>query len=83
MTVISSELKAVIDVVMRAGLYKLKGKEKKKKNIKANQNTYDQSFETDGNIAFPILELCIMNTSSDAFSPRSFSICESVAVTKE
>lgn len=71
-TVISSELKAVMYPVMRAGLCKKKRqREKKKLEMKANQNTYDQSFETDGNIAFPILELCIMNTSSDAFSPHS------------
>ena len=32
---------------------------------------HDPSLETDGNITFPILELCIMNTSSDAFSLHS------------
>lgn len=68
--VISSELKAVIYLVMRAGLCKKK-KQREKEEMKANQNTYDRSFETDENIAFPVLELCIMNTSSDAFSPHS------------
>lgn len=46
---------------------KRKSKDKQKKD-EGNQNAHDPSLEIDGNITFPILELCIMNTSSDAFS---------------